>query len=162
MRLFIQVKDGMTINHPAFEENLIAAFDKVPDDWEPFIRVPMPEPDIYEILESNTPTYQKYGDTWMDVWALRPMTPEEVYAKQQPIKDAWASRPQAENWADWVFDEAICNYVPPIPRPAPVPGINIFWCGAWHNWREAPLKPDDGKQYQFDFSDWVWKEISGV
>lgn len=159
MKLFIQVKDGMTINHPALEENLIQAFERIPDDWEPFIRVEQPVPDIYEILEPGDPKYEKYGDTWMDVWPLRPMTPEEVQAKQQAVKDAWAARRQAENWADWIFDEAMCSYVSPIPRPAPVPGINIFWCGAQHNWREAPLKPDDGKQYQFDFLGWQWEEI---
>lgn len=33
MNLFIQIKDGMPINYPAFEDNLIEAFGRVPDDW---------------------------------------------------------------------------------------------------------------------------------
>ena len=82
MNLYIQVENGQTINHPAFEDNLIQAFGRVPDNWEPFIRVERPVPGVYEVLESDQPTYQKVDGTWTDVWALRPMTDEEKAAKQ--------------------------------------------------------------------------------
>lgn len=158
MKLFIQVKDGQPVNHPAFEENLIQAFGQVPNDWQQFNRVPCPEVGAYEVLDSEEPTYQKVDGVWQDVWALRPMTDAEKAVKQQAIKDAWAARPQATNWAAWVFNELTAQYEPPIPRPAPVAGKIVFWCGADNNWKEAPAYPTDGKRYMFDFFAWVWFE----
>ena len=162
MRLFIQIENGQTVNHPALEENLIQAFGAVPDHWELFIRVQKPNPGIYEILESDEPSYQKVDGVWTDVWPLRPMTDAEIAAKQQMVKDQWASRRQAENWSSWLFDEPTCSYVPPIPRPDPVLGKTVFWCGADSNWKEAPPYPENGKQYQFDFFAWQWEEIAVV
>jgi hypothetical protein len=162
MKLFIQVKDGMCVNHPALEENLIEAFERVPDDWEPFIRVEQPIIGLYEVLESPTPRYEKSDGIWMDVWSVRQMTPEEVEAVQKPVKDAWDSQYQAENFADWVFVPETLSYVPPIPGPTPVPGVNFKWCGAWHDWRIAPAKPEDGKNYRFNFFEWKWEEILDV
>jgi len=42
MNLYIQVENGITKNHPAFEDNLIQAFGSVPQQWELFIRVEPP------------------------------------------------------------------------------------------------------------------------
>lgn len=162
MNLFIQVENDQTLNHPAIEENLIEVFGAVPPNWEPFIRVECPSPGIYKILESETPTYEKVNGVWTDVWQLRPMTQEEIAAKQQSVRDEWAARRQAENWSAWTLDEATCTMVPPIPRPTSIPGVNTFWCGAENNWKQAPLRPDDGKQYQFDFFGWQWEEVPSV
>ena len=162
MNLYIEVKNHQPINHPAFEDNLIQAFGEIPNNWEPFIRVERPLPGVYDILESNTPTYEKINGVWTDVWQLRAMTQEEIAAKQQSVCDKWAAQRQAENWSAWTLDEPTCTMVPPIPRPVPIPGAHTFWCGAENNWKQAPLKPDDGKQYQFDFFGWQWEEISSV
>jgi len=160
MNLYIETENGVTKNHPAFEDNLIQAFGQVPEHWEPFVRVERPIPAIYQILDSNEATYQKVNGVWTDVWVLRDMTAEEKSAKQQVVKDEWAARDQAENWSAWTFDEATCTFVPPIPRPAPVEGKTIFWSGAENNWKEAPPYPQDGKQYRFDFLAWTWVEIT--
>jgi hypothetical protein len=158
MNLFIQIENNQPINHPALEDNLIQALGAVPDNWESFIRAERPVPGIYEILESDQPIYQKVDGVWTDVWSLRPMTETEIVAKQQIVKDAWATRRQAENWSAWIFDESTCSYISPIPRPEPVQGKIVFWCGADNNWKEAPTRPQDNKQYQFDFFEWQWKE----
>jgi len=162
MKLFIQIEGGKPVNHPALEDNLIQAFGMVPDNWESFIRATMPHPGLYETLESEEPTYQKVDGVWTDVWSVRPMTEAEVAAKQQTVKDAWNARRQAENWAAWTFNETTCSYAPPIPRPDPVDGVIVFWCGADNNWRQAPPRPDDGKRYQFDFLGWQWEEVPNV
>lgn len=162
MYIFIQVKDGQPINHPALPLNLIQAFGDIPSDWEPFIRVQAPQLGIYQILDPPEATYQKVNGVWTDVWSLRDMTPEEKSAKQQKVKDAWAARPQAQNWSAWTFDEATCTYVPPIPRPDHVAGKTVFWCGTENLWKEAPPRPDDGKQYNFDFLTWNWVEVTSV
>ena len=159
MKLYIQVENGQTVNHPAFEDNLLQAFGQIPSNWEPFARVERPIPSIYEILESNDPTYQKINGNWTDVWVLRPMTQAEKSAKQQAVKDEWAAREQASNWSAWIFNENTCQYEPPIPRPEPVEGKIVFWSGANNNWKEAPPYPQDGSQYKFDFFAWTWIKI---
>lgn len=161
MYLFIQVKDGQPINHPALPVNLIQAFGLIPSDWEPFLRVERPSLQLYEILESEEPTYQKVNGVWTDVWAVRPMTSDEKAAKQQVIKDAWAARPYAQNWAAWIFNEDLCTYEPPIALPEPVEGKRIAWCGAEYNWKELPSYPDNGKNYTFNFFAWEWVEVTG-
>lgn len=164
MNLYIETENGQCKNHPAFEENLLQAFGQIPAHWEPFVRVPRPDVGIYEVLDSEDPTYQKNNGTWTDVWALRQMTQAEKDAKQQVVKDAWAAQDQAANWSAWVFNEATCEYDPPIPRPALDQAkldqrIFTFWCGADNNWKDTPVRPNDGKNYKFDFFAWAWAEV---
>lgn len=159
MKLYIQVENGQTVNHPAFEDNLLQAFGHIPSNWEPFVRIERPIPSIYEVLESDQPTYQQINAVWTDVWALRPMTETEKAAKQQIVKDFWATRDQASNWSAWIFNEDTCQYDPPIPRPEPVQGKTVFWSGADNNWKEAPPRPQDENQYKFDFFAWTWIKI---
>lgn len=159
MNLYIQVENGQTVNHPAFEDNLLQAFGGIPDNWEPFVRVERPATGVYDILESDMPTYQKVNGTWTDVWALRPMTDAEKAAKKQSVIDAFNAREQASNWSAWTLDEATCTMVPPIERPAPddtklAAGIQTFWCGADNNWKDTPVRPQG--DYKFDFLAWTW------
>lgn len=163
MNLYIQIENGHPVNHPAFESNLIEAFNEIPSNWELFIRVQRPNPDVYQVLESDTPTYEKINGVWTDVWALRSMTNEEKIAKQQQAIIAFNSREQADNWSAWVFDEVTCKMVPPTPRPAPDEAklnqrIFTFWCGADNNWKDTPVCPEG--DYKFDFFAWQWVEVT--
>lgn len=165
MKLYIKIENGRPVNHPAFEQNLLQAFKEIPPNWEPFVREPRPEIGVYQILESEQPTYEKVGEVWTDVWSLRDMTDAEKAAKQQAVRDAFANRDQAENWSAWVLDVVSCQMVPPIPRPAPdeaklSQGISTFWCGADNNWKDSPAYPNDGKKYKFDFLVWNWVEAT--
>lgn len=157
MKLYIQIENGQTVNHPAFEDNLIAAFGGVPDHWKPFVRVEPPTLGVYEVLESAQPAYQMVDGVWTDVWTVRPMTNEEKAAKQQAVRDAWALIPNAFNFTAWVLDEATLRMVPPIPRPVEE-GKTFRWSGADNNWREAPAKPEG--QYVFDFAQWAWVPVN--
>lgn len=156
MELYIQIENNQPVNHPAFGDNLRQAFGAIPTNWEPFERIERPAPGVYQLLESDQPTYQKIDGRWKDVWALRDMTAAEKAAKQQAVKDAWAAREQAANWSAWTFNEVTCQYDPPTPRPDPVEGKIVFWCGADNAWKDAPAYPQDGKQYKFDFFAWAW------
>ena len=163
MNLYIEIENGVTKNHPAYERNLIQAFGAIPAHWEPFIRVERPT-GIYQVLESNEVVYAKVNGVWTDVWAVRDMTAEEKTAKQQEVIDAFNAHEQASNWSTWTLDEAICKMVPPIPRPeldsAKIEaGIYTFWCGADNNWKESPARPVDDNQYKFDFLAWQWVQI---
>ncbi len=135
MNLYIQTENGNAINHPAFEDNLIAAFGSIPAHWEAFIRVERPIPTIYQVLDSQEPTYQKANGIWTDVWALRDMTADEITAKQQAEKDRWLALPNRENFSAWTFNEATCRYEPPIPRPEGA----FKWDGATNSWIALPL-----------------------
>ena len=164
MNLYIETENGVTKNHPAFEDNLIQAFGSIPEHWEPFIRVERPTPGMYQVLESQEAVYTKVNGTWTDVWSMREMTAEEKAAIQQTTRDMFAARYQAENWSTWTLDEATNTMVPPIPRPEPDQtkldaGIMTVWCGADNNWKDTPVKPVDDNQYKFDFLAWEWIQV---
>ena len=159
MNLFIETENGATKNHPAFEDNLIQAFGSIPEQWEAFTRIERPAPSVYQLLESEEPTYAKVDGVWSDVWSLRDMTAEEKAAKQQSVRDTFNAREQAENWSAWTLDEATCEMQPPIPRPDPVEGKDVRWCGADANWKEVPARPTDDGQYKFDFLAWTWVAV---
>jgi hypothetical protein len=75
-KLYIQVKDGLPINHPAYDANLIDAFGSVPSDWEPFIRIQNPltgNPNL--VLTHPEPVYRKVDGLWQDFWYFREKTP---------------------------------------------------------------------------------------
>jgi hypothetical protein len=157
MNLYIETENGVTKNHPAFEDNLMQAFGAIPEHWEPFTRVQRPEIGVYDVLESDEPTYEKVNGTWTDVWMVRPMTVEEKAAKQQAVRDAFNAREQASNWSTWTLDEATCLMVPPVPRPDSIEGVLVFWCGADNAWKEAPARPEG--DYKFDFIAWEWVAV---
>ena len=157
MNLYIEIKNGVTKNHPAFEGNLLQAFGSVPAHWEPFTRVERPVPSVYQILESDEAVYAKINGVWTDVWTVREMTAEEKTAKQQAVVTAFNKREYASNWSAWTLDEATCTMQPPIPRPAPVEGLDIRWCGADNNWKEVPARPEG--EYKFDFIAWAWVAV---
>jgi hypothetical protein len=154
MNLYIETQNGVTKNHPAFKDNLLQAFGSIPAHWEPFTRVERPIPDVYQILESDDPVYTKVDGVWTDVWSVREMTAEEKTAKQQAVIAEFNAREQASNWSAWTLDEATCTMVPPIPRPDPIEGVMVFWCGADNNWKAAPARPEG--DYKFDFLAWQW------
>ena len=168
MNLYIETENGVTKNHPAFEDNLIAAFNSVPEHWEPFIRVERPVPGLYQVLDSDESVYAKVDGVWTDVWTIRDMTAEEKEVVRQNLiknaKDLWSARPQVENWSAWIFNEETIKYEPPIPRPEPdqtklSANIYTYWCGAENGWKDTPPRPVDDKQYKFDFFTWEWVAI---
>ena len=160
MNLYIEIENGQTKNHPAYEDNLIQVFGSVPENWESFIRVERPPCGIYQIVSFDERVYAKVDGVWTDVWTIRDMTAEEKTEKQQIVRNNFNNREQAENWSAWIFDEVTCKMNPPIPRPDPIEGVNIFWCGVDNNWKQAPLMPIDDKEYKFDFFAWQWNEVA--
>ncbi len=159
MILFIRIKDGQPFEHPIFEKNFYEAFPNVdvnnlPSDFARFERVERPEVGIYEVMISNEPTYKLIDGICKDVWHKRDLTDAEKSSKQQAVIDAFNAREQASNWAAWTFDDATCTMIPPIPRPVPVEGKDIRWCGADNNWKELPTRPEGN--YKFDFFAWDW------
>ena len=157
MNFYIEIENGTTKNHPAYEDNLIQAFGEVPAHWEPFIRVQPPEPAVYQVFDSFESVYAKVNGVWTDVWSLRNMTDAEKAAKQQAVITAFNAREQADNWSAWIFDEATCTYQPPTPNPDI---SKYFWQGTTSSWVERPQHPNDGKEYRLDFASATWIEVT--
>jgi hypothetical protein len=163
MDFFIQIRNGKPFEHPILGDNFRQAFphidvNNLPPEFAKFERVKC-QLGPYQVLTQNDPTYEFVGGIWKDVWHTREMTAEEKTDKQQKTINAFRNRPQAENWSAWIFDEETCTMKPPIPRPAPVEGKIVFWCGADNNWKEAPSYPTDGSNYNFDFLAWQWVAV---
>ena len=166
MDLFIRIQDGTTVGHPIMGDNFAQAFPEIdtnnlPPEFARFVRIERPVLEFYQIFEQEEPTYELVDGVWTDVWRVREMTDEEKAAKVKMVRTFFDSRPQAENWSAWVFDETTHSFVSPIPRPEPDQtkldaGIQTFWCGADNNWKDTPAKPVDENQYKFDFIAWQW------
>jgi hypothetical protein len=186
MNLYIETdSNGNAINHPAFEDNLFAAFGKIPDHWEPFVRpeLSIPLVNVYQHLNSPDPIYKKVDGVWTDTWDIVDLTDEEKAAKQQAVKDEWNSKPNRFNFTAWTFDEETCQYVSPTPYPKddkdyywqgstnswqivperPVDRVNTYMLnvstGEWQIAPEVPTDSVDGKTYYFDQQTWSWKKI---
>lgn len=164
MELFIRIKDGQPFEHPIFGDNFRQAFPDVdvnnlPPEFAKFERVERPALGVYEVLTSEEPTYELVDGVYKDVWHKRDMTVEEKTARKQAAIASFNDREQSENWSAWTLDEATCTMVPPIPRPDPIEGVLVFWCGADSNWKEAPTRPVDDNQYKFDFLAWQWVQV---
>jgi hypothetical protein len=162
MKLYIETENGQTKNHPAFEDNLIQAFGDIPDHWEPFVRVEMPKPGLYQVLVSEQPTYEKVDGVWTDVWNFREMTNEEKLNKQNFFRQMYEQDPNFFNFSAWIFDEETCSYKPPKAKPTDTPpeGKMYRWQGSTNNWVLTDTVPDDGKIYEWNFTRWKWDEVT--
>ena len=81
MNLLIEIRDGLPVNHPVDESNLINAF---PDPEErslrfvPFRRVLKPEDVVLNFGEKWKCEYKYVDDCWQDVWSVVAMPQEEL------------------------------------------------------------------------------------
>ena len=160
MELYIQIRNGQPFEHPILGNNFRQAFPKIdvnslPPEFAKFERVERPVIGVYQAMVQDEPTYELVGGVYKDVWHVRELTAEEIAAKQQVVKDAWAALPNRDNFTAWTFDAATLNYVPPIPRPEG----NTAWDGATNTWRERQTRPNDGKAYKWDIPSWSWVEV---
>jgi hypothetical protein len=118
MELFIQIRDGQPSQHPIFGDNFREAFphidvNNLPPEFARFERVERPRLAVYEVLESQEPTYELIEGVYKDVWRKRNMTLAEKTAKQDEIKLSWS----LNGFASWAFDEESCQFIPPTPYP---------------------------------------------
>lgn len=162
MRLFIRIQDGVPFKHPILEDNFKQAFSNIdlnnlPPEFALFERIPRPTVDVYEVMESEDSTYELIDGVYKDVWQKRDMTTEEKTAKQQAVKNAWATMPNADNFSGWIFNETTCRFEPPIPYPETG---DYIWHGATSSWVEMQQYPIDGKTYRLDFASATWVEVT--
>lgn len=152
MALYIQIKNELPINHPVLEENLLYSFGSISSEWHLFERTEEPELQAYEVFSVPNVEYKLVNDVYTDVWNVRDMTAEEKLAKQNEVKAQWQQRPNLQNFTTWIFDEDLCRYVAPVPRPEG----DFRWSGIKNNWIALPPYPTDGKLYTFDITTETW------
>ena len=156
--LYIQIVDGQPINHPVHLDNITLVYGEVPSGWLPFTRVPPPAVSTYTVYASDQPTYELINGVWSDVWHLRDMTDVEKAEKQQSIKDEWVKKAELSNFSAFVFDESICAYIAPIPRPDD--GKQYFWQGITNSWQIRPPYPTDGGNYTLNYDTATWDLVT--
>lgn len=142
MNLYIETEDGVTKNHPAFEDNLIQAFGSVPERWKPFIRVEPPVVGLFEVCDC---VYELVNGVYTDVPNVRPMTAEEKAAK---IAEARTRLP-----TNWTLNEETLRPIPP-PRPTVKGEYPYKFNMETNQWVEADVPPlpswipsEDGLRY---------------
>jgi hypothetical protein len=81
MELFIQIENGMPINHPIVEKNFCEVFphidiNNLPPEFARFERVYEPDPiDGFKFIHDG---YSLVGEVYQDVWLTVPLTSEEI------------------------------------------------------------------------------------
>lgn len=114
MELFIRIKDGQPFEHPIFIDNFRQVFPDVdtnnlPAEFARFVRIAAPSIGPYE--KNQTVSYQLIDGVYTDVFSVEQMTAEEIAAKQQSVKDAWA----LDGLESWIFNKLTCAFEPPPP-----------------------------------------------
>ena len=145
--LYIRIVDGVAVDHPILEENLVFSFpgidlDQLPANFARFQKTPRPNHGIYELSEYS---YAANADgVYTEVWTVRPMTSQEKTQQQDLVKSNFK---QLGGPASWIFDEEKCLMVAPVPRPDSIPptfsslGIIYTWDEATVSWAaiEVPM-----------------------
>ena len=96
MKLYIQIVDGATFQHPMLESNLLEAFPGInlEDEASGFAKFVRIEPPVLGPYEKNqTVTYEMVDGVYTDVFKCEQLTPEEKVAKQNDVKQAFSQNP---------------------------------------------------------------------
>lgn len=132
MNLYIKIKDGQPFEHPILEENLLEAFpgidvNNLPEDVMRFEQTGAPARGPYD----NQPTVEYVIEDGVvkEKWTMTSISEE---AKQAKIDFAKYMMP---HFPSWIFDETLCRWVPPVPRPEG----NYVWDERVQNWVERPI-----------------------
>lgn len=153
--LYIQVKDGTTVDHPVIEQNLIEVFGEIPDNYKPFVRVPRPNSNTLGAFQKfvetyDTPNYQLVDGVWQDTWTVVDMTQEERAAKIAAVQSMQPVFPS------WVFSAETCVWSAPVPKPAE--GGPYAWNEVKQSWALAPTTdiPAVGGPYAWNLDEQRW------
>ena len=181
--LYIQVQDGQTVNHPVLYQNMMDVFGEIPAYFEPFTRIPMPNPSVLGPFQKfqetyENPTYQKIDGVWQDTWTVIDMTDEEKAEKIAAVQ----AQPQL--FASWTFSADTCSWSAPTPLPEDAgtgtPPIQYMWNEVTKSWGLAPnsappegstgpfgwnlatqtweTAPQDGKTYAWNIVTQAWTQ----
>jgi hypothetical protein len=129
--LYIHIENGNPVNHPMVESNvrmIYPNFDpgNLPPNLAEFERTQFPALGIYEKFDTS---YEWDGNIIKEIHRVYEMTDEEKLEKQNQVKTNWYS---SNGYASWVFDEEMCGFIPPVPRPDN--SVKYVWDEELQNW----------------------------
>ena len=136
--LYIKIVDGIAIDHPILEENLVSAFpeinlDLLPANFARFRKTPRPRCGVYERYECS---YAADAEgVYTEVWTLRSMTDHEKTQEQNLVKSSFI---QLNGPSSWIFDEETCRMIAPVPKPETV-APTVSSSGIIYTWDEATV-----------------------
>jgi hypothetical protein len=138
MELYIRIVDGQPFEHPILGDNFHQAFPNIdpnnlPESFAVFTRINAPTIGVYELYEGVT--YEWSGGVVTDRHHVRKISDEAIITMQNAAKANWAEN----GYPSWVFDESICNFVPPVPRPADEKFY--LWDEPTLSWVQMPTQP---------------------
>lgn len=112
MDFLIRLENGQPVDNPISLENFVIAFPNIDptihEGFAVFERVSKPQLGPYET--GFTHSYGWVDGVVKDIWA-----PVEMSFAEKAIKISHVQ--QLRPFESWVFDEAICDWVPPVPIP---------------------------------------------
>jgi hypothetical protein len=132
MHLYIKVENGQPIDHPVFQEQLILAFNCIPENYEPFNRKYI-NPMCFR--HNDPPIYQKIDGVWSDV-----LIPTDYYNSLSDYnKNKWSTQPMD-----------------------PLDPNRYVWSNNQNKWIAIPEPPQDGKSYSFRIEMGIFDEYDPV
>ena len=134
MELYIKLENGQIIGHPVLLENLLQVYNTVPENYVKFERVSCPKPAVYKINQGVT--YQLINGVATDVWHIRDMTQEEKTNFQNQVKLEWTEN---NGYASWIFNEDLCMFEAPVPKPEKYDNVVYEWDESQLNWAAVIL-----------------------
>ena len=160
MKLYIRIKDGVPFEHPILEDNFKEAFphvdvDNLPPEFSYFVRLDPPKAGLFKVAVHAG--YEFKNGAWTDLYQEQDIPEDQKKRMQDLVKEVWAQLPNRDNFTAWFYDETTNSYQPPIPRPETINAKSVRWCGADNSWKEVDDRPNDGRQYKFNYSAWPWE-----
>ena len=92
LELYIEIENGVAINHPILGDNLRQALpdidtNNLPSNYAKFIRCPAPKLGPYDIYKGNS--YELVDGVYTDVHTVEQVADEEKLALQNIAKKRW-------------------------------------------------------------------------
>lgn len=107
MNLYIEIENGKPISNPYLEDNLLDAFNYIPENYEKFVRK---IPNFYYSY-TNPPTYEKVNGLWTDILITNSLFDE----LNDEDKYKWSTQPTDGKNYDWRPVQKDWIEIPPKP-----------------------------------------------
>lgn len=121
---YIKIENGQVKNHPVALDNLQQIYPDFLNNYQSLGYLPcefFPAPGYPSPYCVITPVYTISGNVVQISYNLRPMTAEEK------IERIAVRMNDPKPYESWIFDEATCDYISPVPHPQD---------GQQYNWDE--------------------------
>jgi len=78
--LYLKIINGLPVDHPSLQDNLLDVFGEIPSEYKPFIRTDQPHLGYFEEWDTEAVQYAQVNGVWTDLWP-RKQVDAERYAE---------------------------------------------------------------------------------